>query len=126
MRTAGLEIVFGRRRRSETPRAQLRRVSDWNRKLGQRTGLVGGAGHLSLLLRSGSQPWTLKPSLDTRRLRWAHSMVEGSAKDNRNGTAAILGFLFLLLGAIASGAPSPLPPDSPSTRVAWLPRPVGS
>src|SRR5438128_12184409 len=32
-------------------------------------------------------------------------MLEGSAKDNRNGTAAILGFLFLLLGAIASGAP---------------------
>src|SRR2546422_10619065 len=32
-------------------------------------------------------------------------MLEGCAKDNRNGTAAILGFLFLLLGAIASGAP---------------------
>src|SRR2546425_3880515 len=32
-------------------------------------------------------------------------MVEGSAKGSRNGTAAILGFLFLILGAIASGAP---------------------
>src|SRR5437667_10720606 len=32
-------------------------------------------------------------------------MLEGCAKDNRNGTAAILGFLFLLLGTIASGAP---------------------
>src|SRR2546425_2773938 len=32
-------------------------------------------------------------------------MFEGSAKGSRNGTAAILGFLFLILGAIASGAP---------------------
>ena len=38
-----------------------------------------------------------------------HSMLEGCAKDNRNGTAAILGFLFLLLGAIASGAPFSAP-----------------
>src|SRR2546427_9807977 len=36
-------------------------------------------------------------------------MLEGCAKDNRNGTAAILGFLFLLLGAIASGAPFSAP-----------------
>src|SRR3989442_15074785 len=32
-------------------------------------------------------------------------MVEGSANGNRNGTAAILWLLFLILGAIASGAP---------------------
>src|SRR3989442_4987088 len=37
-------------------------------------------------------------------------MVEGSPKRNRSGTAAILGFLFLLLGAIASAAPFSVPP----------------